>query len=73
MRSLLKEQTFSKYEDYFDALTSAKESENYQEFERILNESLKKRQYEWFGRFYQTMNGSNNRLNKILFKSVTPF
>ena len=73
LRSLLTEQTFSKYEEYSDALMKAKEINNYQEFERIITDSLKRKQWEWFGRYYQTMNGSSNELTKEIFKKVTPF
>ena len=36
LKSLLTETTFSKYEEYLGALTSAKEKNDYREFERII-------------------------------------
>lgn len=72
IRSLLKEATFSKFEDFEDALLKAKETNNFNEFERIITDSLKKKQYEWFGRFYLGQDRSKS-LSKALFKEVSPF
>ncbi len=73
LKSALNEQTFSKYEDFEDALMKAKEGNNYREFESILKNSFIKRQWEWFGRYFQKMNGTSNVLIKEIFKKVTPF
>ncbi len=73
LRSLITEQTFSKYEEFSDALLQAKEQNNYREFERIITDSLKRKQWEWFGRFYQTMDGTSKELTKEVFKKITPF
>lgn len=70
---LITEQSFSKYEDFLDALLQAKEQNNYREFERILTDSLKKKQWEWFGRFYQSQDGTSKALTKVIFKEVAPF
>lgn len=72
LRSLLTEQTFSKYEEYLDALLEAKKSGNFQAFERIITDSLRKKQWEWFGRFYQSQDQSK-ALTKVVFKETTPF
>lgn len=73
MRTLLKEENFSKYEEYLGALTSAKEENNYREYERIITDSLKKKQWEWFGRYYQTMDGQSKAFTKAIFKEASPF
>lgn len=73
LRSLLKEENFSKYEEYLGALTSAKEENNYREYERIITDSLKKKQWEWFGRYYQTMDGQSKTFTKAIFKEASPF
>ena len=73
MRSLLTEVTFSKYEEFLDAVMLAKEKNNFQVFSRIIEDCLRKKQWEWFGRFYQTMDGSSQELTKELFKKITPF
>lgn len=72
LRSLITEQTFSKYEEYIDALLEAKQSGNFQLFERIITDSLKTKKWEWFGRFYQSQDQSK-ALTKAVFKEVTPF
>lgn len=72
LRSLITEQTFSKYEDYLDALLEAKKVGNFQLFERIVSDSLKTKKWEWFGRFYQSQDQSKD-LTKAIFKEVTPF
>lgn len=72
MRAILSEQTFSKYEEYSDALLKAKQDNNYREFERIVTESLRSKQWEWFGRFYQSQDQTKD-LTKEVFKKVTPF
>ncbi len=73
MSKLISERSFSKYEEFLDALLQAKEQNNYREFERIVTDSLKKRQWEWFGRFYQDQDGASKALTKVIFKEVTPF
>lgn len=73
LRQLKEATTFSKYEEYLGALTSAKEKNDYREFERIITESLRKKQWEWFGRYYQTMDGNSKAFTKALFKLATPF
>lgn len=72
LRTLLREATFSKYEEFSDALMKAKQDNNYREFERIITESLRSKQWEWFGRFYQQQDSSKD-LTKEVFKKVTPF
>ncbi len=73
LKSALNEQTFSKYEDFEDALMKAKEGNNYREFENIISTTLKSRQWEWFGRYYQKMDGSTHAFTKEIFKKATPF
>jgi hypothetical protein len=69
---ILTERSFSKYEEFQDALMSAKEKNNYNEFKNILETSLKNRQYDWFGRYFQFVN-QDGKLTKDIFKLATPF
>lgn len=73
MRSILSEQAFSKYEEYLGALTSAKEEKNYREYESIITDSLRKKQWEWFGRYYLNMDGQSKAFTKAIFKEASPF
>ncbi len=69
---ILTERSFSKYEEFQDALMAAKEKNNYNEFKNILETSLKNRQYDWFGRYFQFVSKYGN-LYKNMFDSATPF
>ena len=73
LSKLLTESKFSKYEEFEDALIQAKQQNNYHEFENIISTALKSRQWEWFGRYYQIMDGPSHSLTKEVFKKVTPF
>ena len=72
LSKILSEQSFAKYEQYEDALMQAKQGNDYKTFESILKESLQKKQYEWFCRYFQRVN-PNNKLSKEMFKNATPF
>lgn len=69
---ILTERSFSKYEEFQDALMAAKEKNNYNEFKNILETSLKNRQYDWFGRYFQFVNRTG-KLTKDVFDLATPF
>jgi len=69
---LITEQSFSKYEQFEDALLQAKEQTNYREFESILKSAIQKKQYDWFCRYLQRVNPSN-QVFKEMFKQATPF
>lgn len=73
LKSLIKEASLAKYEDFQDALMTAKNDNNYREFERLISDALKRKQWEWFGRFYAMMDGNSKALTKEIFKKVTPF
>lgn len=72
LSKILQEQTFSKYEQFEDALMQAKEGNNYRLFENILKGSFQKKQYEWFCRYIQRVN-PGNKIFKEMFKNATPF
>lgn len=69
---LISEQSFSKYEQFEDALMQAKEQNNYRVFESILKTAIQKKQYDWFCRYLQRVNPSN-QVFKEMFKQATPF
>ena len=72
LRSLITEQTFSKYEEFLAALLEAKRSGNFQLFERIITDSLKTKKWELFERFYQSQD-KKKTLTKAIFKETAPF
>lgn len=69
---IITEQSFSKYEQFEDALMQAKEQNSYREFESILKSTIQKKQYDWFCRYLQRVNPSN-QVFKEMFKQATPF
>lgn len=64
---------YQKYEDFEDALMQSVRDKSYGNFKQILETALRNKQYEFFSRYFQRVNGRDEKLTKELFKQSTPF
>ena len=64
---------YQKYEDFDDALMQTVSNKSYGTFKQILETALRNKQYEFFSRYFQKINGNDEKMMKELFKQSTPF
>lgn len=58
------------YEDFFTQISEAIKSNDFSSFQKLVKYVLATKKYDWFGRWYQTVDPDGN-ITKKMFKALT--